>query len=65
VQRYKVGVVIPKNNVDIAVDKIQLFFKEKNYEELINNIKIHKDKFIWTEAKEKEFEKFVVERVLK
>ncbi len=61
VQRYKVGVVIPKNNVDVAVDKILFFFKERNYKELINNIKSYKDKFVWTETREREFERFVME----
>lgn len=58
VEKYGIGVVINPNNVDDSVEKILKAYE--NYNLLIENIKKHKDKFIWNEEKEKEFVDFVL-----
>ncbi|KLO21172.1 glycosyltransferase [Marinitoga sp. 1155] len=58
VEKLKIGVVINPKNVDESVGKILEAYN--NYDELLNNIKKHKEKFIWTEDKEKEFIAFII-----
>jgi hypothetical protein len=58
VEKYGIEVVINPNNVDDSVEKIIKAYE--NYHLLIENIKKHKDKFVWNEEKEKEFEDFVL-----
>ncbi|KLO24344.1 group 1 glycosyl transferase [Marinitoga sp. 1197] len=58
VEKLKIGVVINPKNVDESVEKILEAYN--NYDELLNNIKKHKEKFIWTEDKEKKFIEFII-----
>jgi len=57
VEKLGIGVVIDTNKPDEAVRKILKAYD--NYETLIENIRKHKDKFIWNEEKEKIFVDFV------
>jgi glycosyltransferase involved in cell wall biosynthesis len=59
VEKYGIGVVIDPNNVDKSVEKILKAYE--NYENLLENIKKYKDRFVWNEKKEKEFISFVLD----
>ena len=58
VEKYGIGVVINPNNVEESVEKILKAYE--NYDQLIENIKKHKNKFVWDEEKEKKFVDFVL-----
>ena len=58
VEKYGIGVVINPNNIEESVEKILKAYE--NYDQLIENIKKHKNKFVWDEEKEKEFVDFVL-----
>ncbi|SHF00241.1 Glycosyl transferases group 1 [Marinitoga hydrogenitolerans DSM 16785] len=58
VEKLKIGVVINPKNVDESVEKILEAYN--NYDELLNNIRKHKEKFIWTEDKEEKFIEFII-----
>ncbi|QIV77658.1 glycosyltransferase family 4 protein [Fervidobacterium pennivorans] len=58
VEELGVGVVIDPKDVESSVGKILEAYR--NYDQLIENIENHKKKFVWDEAKEKEFVEFVL-----
>lgn len=59
VEKYGIGLVIDPNNVYESVEKILKAYE--NYENLLENIKKYKDRFVWNEKKEKEFISFVLD----
>ncbi len=58
VEELGVGVVIDPKDVESSVKKILEAYR--NYNQLIENIEKHKEKFVWNEEKEKEFVEFVL-----
>ncbi|WP_448375916.1 glycosyl transferase family 1 [Fervidobacterium sp.] len=59
VEEFGVGVVIDPRDVESSVRKILQAYR--SYDQLIENIEKHKEKFIWDEEKEKEFVKFILD----
>lgn len=57
VEKYNIGVVINPENIEDSVNKIIKAYE--NYDEIMKNIKTHKNKFLWTEEKEKHFIEFI------
>ncbi|MBM7560124.1 glycosyltransferase [Marinitoga litoralis] len=60
VEKLGIGVVINPKNTEESVEKILKAYE--NYDEIMKNIKKHKNKFIWTEEKEKQFIEFIIRR---
>lgn len=58
VEDFKVGVIINPEDVDQSVQNILKACE--NYNELLENVKVHSDRFVWDEQKEKEFVEFVL-----
>ncbi|GAB6190167.1 glycosyltransferase family 4 protein [Marinitoga arctica] len=61
VEELNIGVVINPKNVSESVEKILKAYE--NYDELLNNIRKHKEKFIWTEEKDKEYISYILKVV--
>lgn len=59
VKELNIGVIINPKNTEESVKKI--IEAHENYEELINNIRKHKNKFIWNEKIDMKFVEFIKE----
>jgi len=62
VDKYKVGVVIPTDDPKKAAKKIEKTYS-LHYESLLENIRKHKEHFLWTTKKEEEFLNFIISSI--
>ncbi len=59
VEKYKVGIIVDFSNTEETVKKI-IDIYENHYNELIKNIRAHKNEFIWDREKERKFIDFII-----
>ncbi len=59
VEKYKIGIIVDFSNTEETVEKI-IDIYENHYNELIKNIRAHKNEFIWDREKERKFIDFII-----